>query len=201
MHVEQIHRHHKRTPYTDNSFPTEPYQWNCDDQALCFSGQPFEGHDAAHGYRKGYISGVNPFVQSGWTGSCQFPQITPGGLEDSWQHGADLFGVYHDLLGFLPDELSSSKVRYRATNNVITHQVAGMVINGMWKTTDNVPLYVQVCDDMNKLSFLLSETLLTAPHYYRQRRSTALSPSTAALRQRISLMLSSRVAMPHGDST
>ncbi|KAF4125943.1 2-phosphoxylose phosphatase [Geosmithia morbida] len=142
QYVELIHRHHKRTPYADNSFPVESYQWNCNDQALYLYGQPLQGHDAAHGYRKGYISDVNPFTQSGWVGSCQFPQITPGGLQDSWQHGADLFGVYHGLLGFLPDNLTP-KVRYRATNNVITHQVAGMVINGMWGITNDVPLNVQ----------------------------------------------------------
>lgn len=90
---------------------------------------------------------MNPFVSSGWVGSCQFPQITPGGLDDSWQHGADLYGVYHDLLGFLPDRDDANyrdKVTYRITNNVITSQVAGMVINGMWDTTEDFPLHIQV---------------------------------------------------------
>lgn len=127
----------------------EPYRWDCDDQGLYLYGQPFGGgHDAAKGYRKGIISDINPFKPAGWTGSCQFPQITPGGLEDSWQHGADLFGVYHDLLGFLPEEGDrSSKVEYRVTNNVITSQVAGMVVNGMWDTTEDQPLQAQVCID------------------------------------------------------
>jgi hypothetical protein len=85
-------------------------------------------------------------VPSGWIGTCEFPQISAGGLQDSWQHGADLYGVYHDLLGFLPDRIEhfSSKVKYRVTNNLITSQVAGMVISGMWDTTDAVPLMVQV---------------------------------------------------------
>lgn len=146
QYVELVHRHHKRTPYSSNAFPVEPYQWNCDDQGLYFYGQPFEGNDAAKGYRKGFIGDINPFVPEGWIGSCQFPQITPGGLQDSWQHGKDLYGVYGELLGFLPEKDSAGwadKIQYRVTNNVITSQVAGMVINGMWGTTDDFPLYVQ----------------------------------------------------------
>ena len=143
---KQIQRHHKRTPYASNAFPVEPYQWNCDDQALHFYGEPLEGNVSAHAYRSGYISPVNPFVPSGWLGSCQFPQITPEGLDDSWQHGKDLYEVYHDLLGFLPgkDEDFKDKVAYHASNNLITHQVAGMLINGMWDTTERFPLGVQV---------------------------------------------------------
>lgn len=143
----QIHRHHKRTPYASNAFPVEPYQWNCDEQRLYYYGEPNQGHDAARAFRQGVISPINPFVPSGWIGSCQFPQITPGGLDDSWQHGADLYGVYHGLLKFLPaqHENWSSKVKYRVTNNIITSQVAGMVIKGMWNTNKPIPVQVQVC--------------------------------------------------------
>lgn len=141
----QMQRHHKRTPYSSNAFPVEPYQWNCDDQGLYYFGRPFGGKDAAQGYWDGYISPINPFKPSGWIGSCQFPQITASGLDDSWQHGQDLYDVYHDLLGFLPGRSEDwrSKVTYRVTTNVITSQVAGMVINGMWGATDSVPLTVQ----------------------------------------------------------
>ncbi|GJD02159.1 histidine acid phosphatase [Colletotrichum higginsianum] len=83
---------------------------------------------------------VNPFVPVGWIGTCQFPQITAQGLDDSWLHGADLYGVYHDLLGLLP---SRDAVKYRVTNNQITSQVAGMVVNGMWATTDSLQLSTQ----------------------------------------------------------
>lgn len=56
--------------------------------------------------------------------------------------------MYGDLLGFLPsrdDEMGTwrKQVKYRVTNNVITSEVAGMVINGMWGTTSSVPLLVQ----------------------------------------------------------
>ncbi|KAJ9143367.1 Phosphoglycerate mutase-like protein [Pleurostoma richardsiae] len=148
-YVELIHRHHKRTPYAANSFPVESYNWNCDDQGLYYYGQPFDGsgRDSAAAYWQKYISPVNPFVPSGWVGTCQFPQETAGGLDDSWQHGVDLYGVYHDLLGFLPDRADEqawrAKVAYRVTNNVITSQVAGMVINGMWRATSSVPMVIE----------------------------------------------------------
>lgn len=89
------------------------------------------------------MSAQNPFKPPGFLGSCQFPQITAGGLEDSWQHGKDLFGVYHDLLGFLPDN-SKEKVTFRVTQNVITSEVAGMVVNGMFGTEADFPLLIQV---------------------------------------------------------
>ncbi|KAI1451232.1 phosphoglycerate mutase-like protein [Annulohypoxylon moriforme] len=146
-YVEVIQRHHKRTPYASNAFPVESYHWNCDNQGLYYFGSPFGGDDKqpAHGFWKGYISSVNPYTPSGWIGTCQFPQITSAGLDDSWTHGRDLYGVYHDLLGFLPGrgEDWRSKVTYRVTQNVITSQVAGMLINGMWGTTDSVPLMIQ----------------------------------------------------------
>ncbi|KAH8883803.1 histidine acid phosphatase [Thozetella sp. PMI_491] len=145
-YVELIHRHHKRTPYQSNTFPVESYRWDCDDQGLYYYGQPFNSaNKAASSYWKGYISPINPFVPSGFVGSCQFPQITATGLDDSWQHGADLYALYHDLLGFLPGRGDDwrSKVTYRVTNNVITSQVAGMVINGMWGSASDVPLIIE----------------------------------------------------------
>ncbi|KAL1883964.1 hypothetical protein Daus18300_000072 [Diaporthe australafricana] len=157
VYVELIHRHHKRTPYAANSFPVESYTWDCDDEGLYFFARPFSdasspdlnaGRNAsALAFWDGF-TGFNPFgaIASGFKGSCQFPQITSQGLDDSWQHGADLYAAYHDLLGFLPDRDDDTwrdKVKYRVTNNVITSEVAGMVINGMWGTTASVPLLIQ----------------------------------------------------------
>jgi hypothetical protein len=101
-------------------------------------------NQSAHTYWHGYVSPTNPFTPSGFLGSCQFPQITKQGLDDSWQHGRDLYGVYHGLLEFLPKDISS-RVSFRVTQNVITSQVAGMLINGIYKTQDNVQLLVAVC--------------------------------------------------------
>ncbi|KAH6690983.1 hypothetical protein VD0004_g39 [Verticillium dahliae] len=146
-YVELIHRHHKRTPYSSNAFPVESYQWNCDEQGLFYFGERLDGsNSAAKTYWKVYISPVNPFVPAGWIGTCQFPQITAQGLDDSYVHGVDLFGVYHDLLGFLPSRNDPSwheKVQYRVTNNQITSQVAGLLIKGMYDTTSPQGLSIQ----------------------------------------------------------
>ncbi|KDN66858.1 putative histidine acid phosphatase [Colletotrichum sublineola] len=149
-YVELVHRHHKRTPYASNAFPVESYQWNCDEQGLFYYGESFaSSNKPAKTYWKVYISPVNPFVPAGWIGTCQFPQITAQGLDDSWLHGADLYGVYHDMLGFLPsrDAVGSPEwhrqVKYRVTNNQITSQVAAMVANGMWATADSLTLNIQ----------------------------------------------------------
>lgn len=88
-----------------------------------------------------YTSHSNPFTAQGFNGTCQFPQITREGLDDSGQHGKDLYSVYHDLLDFLPDE-PNEEVTFRVTNNVITSQVAGMVVHAM-HGADNFPLSIQ----------------------------------------------------------
>ncbi|KAI8956569.1 phosphoglycerate mutase-like protein [Daldinia sp. FL1419] len=146
-YVEVTQRHHKRTPYASNAFPVESYRWDCDDQGLYYYGSSFGSHSKppAEVFWKGHISPINPFTPSGWIGTCQFPQITSAGLEDSWAHGRDLYEVYHELLGFLPSRRQDwrSSVAYRVTQNVITSQVAGMLIHGMWETTAAIPLAIQ----------------------------------------------------------
>ena len=147
-YVEVIHRHHKRTPYAANTFPVETYPWYCDNEALFYYGAPLPTHSANHSantYWSVYTSSSNPLAPRGFNGTCQFPQITRGGLDDSWQHGNDLFGVYHDLLGFLPEKYDPNLVSFRVTNNVITSQVASMVTSGMFgsEAQQNLPLLIQ----------------------------------------------------------
>ncbi|KAL3425460.1 hypothetical protein PVAG01_02251 [Phlyctema vagabunda] len=141
-YVEVIHRHHKRTVYASNSFPVESYGWDCDDEGLFYYGEPKTGQKSAHTYWQGYVSPTNPFKPTGFLGSCQFPQITAEGLVDSWQHGKDLYGVYHDLLGFLLDD-AQEEISFRVTQNVITSEVSGMLINGMFGTEADYPLLIQ----------------------------------------------------------
>ncbi|EJT79256.1 hypothetical protein GGTG_04342 [Gaeumannomyces tritici R3-111a-1] len=150
-YVEVIHRHHKRTPYSSNAFPVESYRWNCDDQGLFVYGQPLSpdgSRSSAQAYWQGAVSPLNTFVPSGWVGTCQFPQITTGGLDDSARHGDDLYAVYHTLLGLLPDRASGApawraRTRFRVTQNVITSQVAGMLVAGMTRSTGPIPLEIQ----------------------------------------------------------
>ncbi|KAI1750429.1 histidine acid phosphatase [Xylaria castorea] len=150
VYVEVIQRHHKRTPYASNAFPVEPYHWDCDDQGLYYYGAPFNSSFSvkrpAPGFWRGFTSSINPYVPTGWVGTCQFPQITAPGLDDSYVHGQDIYGVYHELLGFLPSRAQQDwrgKVVYRVTQNVITSQVAGMLIGGTWGTGESTPLLIE----------------------------------------------------------
>lgn len=88
---------------------------------------------------------MNPYVPAGWIGTCQFPQLTAAGLDDAYVHGEDIYDVYHELLGFLPSRHEDwrRKVVYRVTQNVITSQVAGMLIGGTWGASDSVPLLIE----------------------------------------------------------
>jgi hypothetical protein len=146
-YVEVIHRHHKRTPYAANTFPVENYPWYCDDEGLFYGGQPLNpsGNLSADTYWTVYTSPSNPLAPQGFNGTCQFPQITRGGLDDSHQHGVDLKAVYHDMLSFLPADYDPKAVTYRVTNNVITSQVASMLIAGMYPSRANrdTPLLIQ----------------------------------------------------------
>ena len=66
-------------------------------------------------------------------------------MDDSHQHGVDLKAVYSDMLGFLPREYNPNLVSYRVSNNVITSQVASMLIAGMYpgRAGKDQPLLVQ----------------------------------------------------------
>lgn len=146
QYVELIHRHHKRTPYADNTFPTEPYRWDCSDAGLFYGGQPLNptGNASASTYWAVYDSDTNPFRPQGFNGTCQFPQITRGGLDDSHQHGADLRAVYADLLSFLPATYDPETVQFRVTNNPITSQVASMLIAGLYPSLNNQPIPLKI---------------------------------------------------------
>ncbi|KIW15986.1 hypothetical protein PV08_06037 [Exophiala spinifera] len=146
-YVELIHRHHKRTPYAANTFPHETYSWNCDDEALFYYGVPRPDGTSAQVSWQVYTSDSNPLAPEGFNGTCQFPQISGSGLNDSRKHGSDLYAVYHGLLGFLPDSYDPAKMTYRVTNNVITSQVASQVIEGQFPSLENKPIGVAIQPD------------------------------------------------------
>ncbi|KAJ7597581.1 histidine phosphatase [Mycena floridula] len=147
-YVEIIQRHHKRSPYASNTFFKESVSWNCTGEGPVSYGKGPSGisSDVTEVQWQGFQNAQNPWtttVGPGFVGStCQFPQITSGGLEDSHQHGADLRAVYAKRLEF-SDKLDPSTVRIRVTNNVITSQVAGGLLKGLFPLTDHVAVLIQ----------------------------------------------------------
>lgn len=76
-----------------------------------------------------------------------YPSITTGGKIDSKQHGVDLYELYHDVLGFLPDDYDEDLVRWRITNNNITQQVFDSLIKGMYPN-DNISAELRAVDNL-----------------------------------------------------
>ncbi|KAK3063130.1 hypothetical protein LTS18_002675 [Coniosporium uncinatum] len=165
-YVEIIHRHHKRTPYDSNLFPHEDTTWECSSGSnpIGYSpiSTPLDKSDphAAPAYWNISAPLDHPLrsLLPSPNSTCLFPQITHGGLIDSYNHGRDLRAVYGDMLGLLPARFDSSKVQFRVTNNDITTQVAGMLIPGLFPSDNGhewsripiydlhaseVPLYIQ----------------------------------------------------------
>lgn len=148
QYVEVIHRHHKRTPYQSNCFPVEDTNLSCSSirnfhQAKALD-RPLEN---ANIMWANYQDPNNPFafIDYGFNGTCQFPQISDGGLNDSYYHGKDLFENYFDNLAFLPEKYNSLVVQFFATNNEITSQVAGALIAGMYplELNENIDIHIQ----------------------------------------------------------
>lgn len=108
-------------------------------------------------YGQAYSDPANPFLGSYVNGTCQYPQLTIGGLLDGYQHGRDLRAVYGDKLGFLPSspdqEGSDAKVWLRSTSSALTQSSAGGVLQGLWPDhEDPIPLHQQASgiDTLNR---------------------------------------------------
>lgn len=94
-------------------------------------------------YAQTYQDPTNPFTP-GVNGSCQFPQITIGGVEDGYQHGKDLWHLYGDKLGLIPKE-PNSRVWFRSSESPLTQASAGAVLRGVWpKYNGALPLHQMV---------------------------------------------------------
>jgi len=95
-------------------------------------------------YAKTYTDLTNPFVDEYVNGTCQFPQLTIGGLLDGYDHGRDIWAVYGEKLGLLPSTPDSGKVWFRSTESPLTQQSAGGVLRGVWPTWPGaLPLHQQ----------------------------------------------------------
>lgn len=84
-------------------------------------------------YAQTYTDDSNPFVSGSAPGSCQYPQITVGGLLDGFSHGRDIWALYGpEKLGLLPPTPNRDKVWLRSSSSPLTQDTAGAVLRGIW---------------------------------------------------------------------
>lgn len=140
-------------------------------------------------YGKTYTDPTNPFNKDYVNTTCQFPQLTIGGLLDGYQHGTDLKGVYGDLLGLIPATPDDS-AWFRSSESALTQQSAGGVLRGVWPTYRGaLPLHQQAesVDTVNegytcaKIDTLLSN--ITSTDEWNKHLNV-----TAALRSKLGSM-------------
>lgn len=83
-------------------------------------------------YAETYTDSNNPFVMDYVNGSCQYPQLTLGGILDGFQHGRDLWAVYGERMRLLPVSPDAETVWFRSSNSPLTQGSAGAVLRGIW---------------------------------------------------------------------
>ena len=120
----------------------QPY--NCDDILPYLYAAPQSGEAPLPVYAQTYTDLTNPFVLGYVNGTCQYPQLTIGGLLDGYEHGEDIWAVYGAKLGLIPFIPDSKKVWFRSTESPLTQQSAGGVLRGVWPTWPGpLPLHQQ----------------------------------------------------------
>lgn len=131
-----IQRHQKRTSY--HTYEEEDVSYDCSQLVPFVFGENRDStgllNAAIPVHDQVYTPDTNPYVSSGYVphGSCQFPQLTIGGLEDGFQHGRDLWAVYGEYLGLIPSVPTTDSVWFRRSNKDLTGQTAGGVLRGIW---------------------------------------------------------------------
>lgn len=121
-------RHHKRTP--DNLYPSErtlnpTTGWDCSS----IIPQSYAG-GTAQIFTQTSTHPLHPFADRIWAGTCDSGQLTREGFDDAIKHGKDLWGVYHERLGFL-EHVNEKEIYIRTSTEPRTHQVAGAMLYGM----------------------------------------------------------------------
>lgn len=95
-------------------------------------------------YSETYTDLANPFASRSVSGTCQYPQLTLGGVLDGYRHGKDLWEVYGEQLKLLPSSPDTESVWFRASGSPLTHSSAGAVLRGIWPHHDGpLPLHQQ----------------------------------------------------------
>jgi len=145
VYLHYIQRHQRRTPY--NILPGgENQQYYCGNIDTFLYAGPGAGVYAPapmRVYAASYTDPTNPLDDTYVEGSCQYPQLTIGGLLDGYEHGADLWGVYGQKLDFLP-RTPDNTTFFRTSDSALTQQSAGGVLRGIWPYYNQpVPLHEQ----------------------------------------------------------
>ncbi|KAF7942971.1 hypothetical protein EAE96_010920 [Botrytis aclada] len=147
VYLEYLQRHQRRTMY--NVLPSgETVPFNCSDIfPYLYAGprdttmeQPIPVHAST------YTDAHNPFLSNYISGTCQYPQLTIGGLLDGYQHGRDLSGVYGTTgkLSLFPTTPSLEQTYFRSSESPLTQQSAGGVLRGIWpKYQGSISLHQQ----------------------------------------------------------
>ncbi|KAF9889335.1 hypothetical protein FE257_007445 [Aspergillus nanangensis] len=148
VYLEYLQRHQRRTPY--NILPGgENQEYNCDNihpHLYAAASQADAAAPPAPVYGQAYIDPSNPFLASYVNGTCQYPQLTLGGLLDGYQHGRDLRAVYGDKLRLLPSSPDdpTNQVWLRSSSSALTQGSAGVVLRGIFPDHDGpIPLHQQ----------------------------------------------------------
>ncbi|OQD89556.1 hypothetical protein PENANT_c002G01407 [Penicillium antarcticum] len=131
VYLEYLQRHQRRSPY--NILPGgENQAYECDNVRPYLYGGPnsASGIQPVPMYAQTYEDPSNPFTP-GVNGTCQYPQITIGGVQDGYQHGKDLWAVYGKKLGFIPKK-PNNRVWFRSSDSALTQASAGAVLRGVW---------------------------------------------------------------------
>ncbi|KAH6603258.1 histidine phosphatase superfamily [Trichoderma cornu-damae] len=130
VHLEYLQRHQRRTMY--NLAPGgEPF--DCSTFEGYLYGSQVRGTSGLEVFADVYTDPSNPFVDAlpYVNSTCFFPQLTTGGFLDGVQHGRDLWALYGERLGLIPDS-PDDKVWLRSSSSPLTQQSAGGVLRGLW---------------------------------------------------------------------
>ncbi|KAM0169085.1 hypothetical protein ACHAPF_010335 [Botrytis cinerea] len=135
VYLEYLQRHQRRTMY--NVLPSgETVPFNCSDILPYLYAGPHDNtlEQPIAVYASTYTDAHNPFLSNYISGTCQYPQLTIGGLLDGYQHGQDISGVYGATgkLSLLPTSPSLEQTYFRSSESPLTQQSAGGVLRGIW---------------------------------------------------------------------
>lgn len=125
------------------------YGW--DQEYYCHNIQPYVYTAASASslfslpvHAQPYTDPTNPFIVNYVNGSCQYPQLTIGGLLDGYEHGRDLWAIYGEKLHLLPSSPNQGNVLFRSSSSALTQGTASGVLRGVWPDYQgSLPLHQQ----------------------------------------------------------